>query len=223
MSPGDTVLRHSKVELALHRLRDDQCDGHPPLLLLHGLGERSPAQVPASVAAWPGAVVALDFTGHGESSVPAGGGYTCEVLMADVDTALDELGPSTVLGRGLGAYVALLIAGARPELVHGAVLTDGPGLFGGPSTPSSSSVVSLPATPSPPDPYALVELTRDVRPPDYAASFVRQSVNGSNLEIPFTVAAIGRPPWLEAVVGELGVQEASVAEGLGLYAGAWVR
>ena len=51
--------------------------------------------------------------------------------MGDVDAALAHLGPSTVLGRGLGAYIALLIAGARPDLVRGAVLADGPGLVGG--------------------------------------------------------------------------------------------
>ena len=51
--------------------------------------------------------------------------------MADADAALAHLGPATVYGRGLGAYVALLIAGARPDLVRGAVLDDGPGLVGG--------------------------------------------------------------------------------------------
>ena len=51
-----------------------------PLLLLHGLGERSPTAVPDHLAAWPGPVWALDFTGHGASSVPRGGGYTAEML-----------------------------------------------------------------------------------------------------------------------------------------------
>jgi pimeloyl-ACP methyl ester carboxylesterase len=40
--------------------------------------------------------------------------------MADVDIALRHLGEATVLGRGLGGYVAFLIAGARPTLVRGA-------------------------------------------------------------------------------------------------------
>jgi pimeloyl-ACP methyl ester carboxylesterase len=80
-------LRHGKVRLALHELRGGGRTG-PTLLVLHGLGERSPSEVPEQAAAWPGAVFALDFTGHGASSVPAGGGYTCEVLMADADAAL---------------------------------------------------------------------------------------------------------------------------------------
>src|SRR5439155_14846169 len=116
-----TLLRHSKVDLALHELRPGRSAGRP-LLLLHGLGERSPVAPPAGTDGWPGPVVALDFTGHGESTVPAGGGYTPEQLMADADIALAHLGPSTVVGRGLGAYVALLVAGARPAVVRGAVL-----------------------------------------------------------------------------------------------------
>ena len=211
-------LRHAKVDLAVHELR--AAEG-PVLLLLHGLGERTPDVLPESLAAWPGAVHGLDFTGHGQSSVPAGGGYTCEVLMGDADTALADLGPVTVLGRGVGAYVALLIAGARPLEVRGAVLTDGPGLFGGPSAASSPSIVTLPDHPrTAPDPYALVELTRDIRPPDYAASFARQAAQVSPLDSPVTVAAVGRPPWLEAVVQEFGVQQAPVAEALEAYAGA---
>ncbi|CAN5604474.1 hypothetical protein BH18ACT1_BH18ACT1_10610 [soil metagenome] len=209
------LLRHAKVELALHRLQDGEGQA---LLLLHGLGERSPDSVPAAAAGWAGPVHALDFTGHGASTVPPGGGYTCEVLMGDADAALAELGPLTILGRGLGAYVALLLAGARPEEVRGAVLTDGPGLFGGPSAPASPSVVTLSdAARTAPDPYALVELTRDVRPPDYASTFARQAATVSGLEAPVTVAAVGRPPWLEAVVAEVGVVTGSVEDALAGY------
>ena len=212
-----TTIRHAKVDLALHLLRDGR---GLPLLLLHGLGERSPGRVPDAAAAWPGPVHALDLTGHGASSVPSGGGYTCEVLMADADAALAHLGPLTVLGRGLGAYVGLLLAGARPTQVRGVVLDDGPGLYGGPSAPASPSVVQLaPDIPRrAPDPYALVELTRDVRPGDYAASFARQATQLSPLEHPVTVAAMGRPPWLEAVVDVVGIRQAGTAAALADYA-----
>jgi len=212
-----TMLRHVRVDLALHQLQDGP--GHP-LLLLHGLGERSPATVPGWAAAWPGPVHALDFTGHGRSSVPVGGGYTAEVLMGDADAALAHLGPATVLGRGLGAYVALLIAGARPDLVRGAVLADGPGLAGGGSSPGSPYVIRLdPASPSPPDPFVLAELSRDVRPPDYAVAFVFQAVNRSDLPDPIVVSATTRPDWLRAVVESPGVRQLSTPEGLALYAG----
>ena len=137
------TLAHNKVRLALHHLRDGADGGGVrPLLHVHGLGERSPDVVPEVLASWPGQVWALDLTGHGDSSIPAGGGYSCEVLMGDADSAVAHLGPVTVYGRGLGGYVALLIAGARPELVRGAVIDDGPGLTGGGVEPGTPFVPS---------------------------------------------------------------------------------
>ena len=176
-----TYLTHNRIELALHTLRE--ADG-PTRRLLHGLGEASPAEVPEYAAGWPGRVVALDFTGHGASTLPSGGGYTAELVMADADIALQHLGEVTIVGRGLGAYIALLVAGARTGCVHGAVLADGPGLSGGPSVPTSQPVVQLAPVPSTPDPYAIVELGRDLRPPDYAATFARMCVQTSDLDEP---------------------------------------
>ena len=50
------MLVHNKVHLALHELRGPLADGQGarPLLLLHGLGERSPSSVPSWAAVWPG-------------------------------------------------------------------------------------------------------------------------------------------------------------------------
>jgi len=211
-----TRLPHVHVDLALHTLRNGE---GPPLLLLHGLGERSPGEVPAEARAWPGPIHALDFTGHGESSIPAGGGYTAEVLMGDAAAALGHLGRATLLGRGLGAYIALLLAGARPKEVLGVVLCDGLGLAGGGREPGSSSVVfPNPEGVAPPDPFALAELARDVRPPDYATAFVRQATQLSGLDQPISVACADRPEWLEAVVLEPGVVETSPEKALAAYA-----
>jgi len=212
------MLRHGRLELALHELRP-ATGASRPLLHLHGLGERSPESAPAIYESWPGGIYGLDFTGHGDSSIPKGGGYTCESLMADVDAALAELGESTVVGRGLGAYVAVMVAGGRPALVRGAILRDGPGLTGGGITPTSPSVEYVdPAAPVPPDPWALAELTRDPRPPDYATAFVRQAVQFSGLPEPITVCTVGRPAWLEAVVQEPGVRVAKLEDALATYA-----
>ena len=208
------MLRHNKIELALHRLRDG--DG-TALLLLHGLGEAAPSQVPAWAASWAGPVSALDFTGHGRSTVPSGGGYTAEILLADADAALAHLDKATIVGRGLGAYIALMLAGARPQQVRGAVLCDGPGLAGGAIVPTSQSFVTLAPSQHPPDPYALFELSYDLRPPDYATLFVRMAVESSGLDEPIAVAAVVRPPWLAAVAGELGVMAASVHDALAVY------
>jgi pimeloyl-ACP methyl ester carboxylesterase len=213
MSPA--MLHHNRVDLALHCLRAG--DGRP-LLLLHGLGEQSPADLPHDVAAWPGPVHALDFTGHGASTIPVGGGYSAESLMADADAALAHLGACTVIGRGVGAYVALMLAGARPQHVRGALLCDGPGLWGGASGPVSASYPVLHQPRRVPDPYALLELSRDLRPPDYASLFARLALEHSGLDEPIAVAATVRPPWLEAVVAEVGVVERAFEAAVATYA-----
>lgn len=210
-----TWLRHNKIDLALHEI-----SGGPgrPLLLLHGLGGRSATSVPEWASRWPGPVAGLDFAGHGESTVPVGGGYTAEILLGDADIALGHLGEVTVVGHGLGAYVALELAGARAGQVVGAVLCDGPGLAGGSTTPTSQSVFALAPATSSPDPYALLELGHDLRPPDYAASFVRLALSGSRVDQPISVAAKFRPPWLEAVVQEPGVAVRGLDTALADYA-----
>ncbi|HQZ37121.1 MAG TPA: alpha/beta hydrolase [Ilumatobacteraceae bacterium] len=207
-------LTHNKIQLALHLLRVGEGQ---PLLLLHGLGERTPAVAPTWTHSWAGPVYGLDFTGHGATTVPMGGGYSAETMLADTDIALAHLGPCTIVGRGLGAYVALMIAGARPQLVRGAVLCDGPGLWGGATGPTSSSFHSVDPPYGAPDPNALIDLSRDLRPPDYASLFVRLALEHSGLAEPITVTAVVRPPWLAAVAGEVGVATGTLAEALALY------
>ena len=212
-----TRLWHNRVELAVHELR---AGTGRPLLLLHGLGEHSPDAAPPGTEAWPGPVHALDFTGHGDSTVPRGGGYSAELLMADVDVTLAALGPSTLLARGLGSYIAVLIAGARPPLVRGAVLDDGPGLHGGPTGPTSPVIhVAPPAAAGPPDPYALLELSSDVRTPDYAVAYARHAAERSGLDQPFAVVGTGRPAWLAGVVDSLMLTPTTIERALALYAG----
>lgn len=219
MTGGVTTLVHNRVELALHHLRD--ADGRP-LLLLHGLGDRSPGLVPGWAESWTGPIVALDFTGHGASTVPRGGGYTAEVLLADADAALAHVGPLTVAGTGIGAYVALMLAGARAAEVHGAVLLDGPGLAGGASHPAGTTIFRRTERDQTgaPDPYAISELGRDLRPGDYAATFVRLAMQGSSLDEPISVAARFRPPWLADVVREHGVVEEPATAALARFAAA---
>jgi pimeloyl-ACP methyl ester carboxylesterase len=209
-------LRHAKVELALHRLRAGDAR---TLLLLHGLGERSPRTLPQDVSDWPGPVAALDFTGHGDSTRPFGGGYFPELLLGDADVALARLGEVTLVGRGLGAYVALLLAGARPQAVRGALLCDGAGLAGGGAQPSEPalalpSVLRTPEASGAPDPFALLELSRDVRPPEYAASFLAQARDLSGLAQPIWICAHERPPRLAGLVGLAGASLAPLPQAL---------
>ena len=210
-----TLLTHSRVRLALRELRGGSGQ---PLLELHGLAERAPDDVPKALDPWPGPIFALELTGHGSSTIPIGGGYTAEALMGDADTALRHLGTATVYGRGLGAYIALMLAGARAGQVRGAILADGPGLIGGGALPGSPATVAIDADAiAPPDPFALVELARDMRPPDYAGTFARLAIQGSTLEHPIAVSAVNRPEWLEAVILEPGVVVLPLAEALALY------
>ena len=228
------VIRHHRVDLALHRLaatgdgpRAAQGEAGRPLLCLHGLGESAASLPAASLARWPGPVWALDFTGHGASTVPVGGGYTAELLMGDADHALAHLGESAIVGFGLGAYVALLLAGARAAAVRGTVLADGPGLDGARFEPAALRIVAPvqtaepgrpgpPVEPAPsggpaaapggapaaPDPYALAELAADVRPAAYARDYARAALAGCPTDPALVVATAARPPWLAAVLAE---------------------
>jgi pimeloyl-ACP methyl ester carboxylesterase len=225
MTPADW-LTHGRMRLAMYRLRDAPSDARcGPLLLLHGLGERSPDVVPATVAAWPGSIAALDFTGHGASGVSRGGGYDPEILVGDVDAALFALGgAATLLGHGLGAYVALLVAGARPERVRGTILCDGPGLTGGGPEPTAGGrVLAAPSStaPSVPDPFALLELSHDARPPDYALGFLALARRGARTAPVVTICAKVRPTWLGAVAAAPGAAVATLPEALAGCAARW--
>jgi len=217
-----TTLRHDKLELALWRLRGGE---GRPLLFLHGLGERTTPAWLDVLGAWPGPVHGLDLSGHGASDVARGGGYYCEVLMADADAALAVLDPDgtgdpgvTVLGRGLGGFVALLLAGARPGLVHGAIIADGPGLHGGGPGPATPVLLRPEQTGETPDPYALLELATDVRPPDYARTFAWQATALSGLDTAIAITAVVRPPWLAEVAAQPGVVETDLDRALAMFA-----
>jgi len=210
-------LQHNKIALALHKVREG--NGRA-LLLLHGLGEDAAAMSTLSIN-WTGPIWALDFTGHGQSTVPAGGGYSCEILMADADIALRHLGEATVVGRGIGAYIAFLIACARPSLVRGAVLLDGPGLSGGPvhvtSTPEIPTAGEREGTA--PDPWALIELSRDARPQNYVLTFLRIAISDSKIDEPISVVCKVTPPWIEAIRAEAGVlTDVNMQDALDIYA-----
>lgn len=211
------LLQHNRITLALHQIREG--NGRA-LLLLHGLGEDAAAMTSLQVI-WNGPIWALDFTGHGQSSVPRGGGYSAEILMADVDIALRHIGEVTIVGRGLGGYIAFLIAGARPQLVKGAIIIDGPGLSGGAihATSSTEIISAGQRVGQTPDPWAMIELSRDARPPNYAVTFARLAVAASVMDEPIAVTTRVNPPWIEAIRAEPGVMtEVSLIEALEIYA-----
>jgi hypothetical protein len=63
-----------------------------------------------------------------------------------------------------------------------------------------------------------MELSTDVRPKDYATSFVRSAVEMSGLPTPVSVIAQAKAPWLDAVIDEYGVQRTTLERALSFYA-----
>lgn len=233
------LLRRNRTVLALHLLRPARAAA-VPLLRLPALGDRAVVSRPLGVEDWPGEVWALDFTGHGESSRPVGGGYSPEGLMGDADAALARIGPCVVVGWGIGGYVGLLLAGARPALVRGLVIAEGHGLDGAELDPAVVQVVEHPPPPLPVgangqtdpaidpscDPYAWAELHVDARSAPYALGYLERAVAGRPAELaaqPLAVVALAvvagdriRPSWLDAVETHPAVLSAA---GLGLPPG----
>jgi pimeloyl-ACP methyl ester carboxylesterase len=192
------------VTLALHELR--RGDG-PALLLLHALFG-SAADWRAGAAAWRGPVYALDFCGHGASDWVAGGAYSPELLAGDADVALARIGTACVAGAGIGAWAALLLAGARPDHVPAALLLPGHGLAGAGPVPEpergasdewlrvSDARLVQPARGTAgvsTDPLVM-QLDRDLRPLDYAEAFASRARRVLLVE-----DGSERPAWWQAI------------------------
>ncbi|MFE9248668.1 alpha/beta fold hydrolase [Streptomyces sp. NPDC007088] len=99
----------------------------PGVLLLHGLLGR--ASQWADATGWLAErhrTVALDQRGHGASEKPDGGRFTREAYITDAEAALEQLGlgPAVLVGHGMGALTAWQLAGRRPDLVRGVVVSD---------------------------------------------------------------------------------------------------
>lgn len=188
-------IRHGRIGLELHRLADGR---GPALLALHELYGSSRDWSVSSMY-WPGPIYGLDFCGHGESDHLRGGAYMPEMLLADADAALARIGTAAVVGRGLGAWVALLLGAARRDAIPAVLLLPGRGMGGGSAVPTFAPhvfaryVTPAEGLPAPTDaPVHVMEI--DVRPVDYALSFAREARRLILCENGDT-----RPPWWEAV------------------------
>jgi pimeloyl-ACP methyl ester carboxylesterase len=98
-----------------------------PLLFLHGLSGSSATydEIRTSFDTTH-RVLSLDFRGHGGSD-RAPGTYQLPNYGADVAAFIEWIGqPTAVAGHSLGGAVATYLAGARPDLVAGALLEDPP-------------------------------------------------------------------------------------------------
>lgn len=213
-------LTHGELTLALHELAAGVDESSPNgaaaarLLLVHELGGSTRgwgAPPRAALARFSRGVYGLDLAGHGESDWRRGGAYTPELFAADVALALAELGPCLVAGAGIGAYVALLVAGARPDLVPAALLLPGRGLAGGGAMPDFGRLPPLVANldrlasesgDGAPDATAarfdplVASCVRDVRPTDYASALAGSA---RRLLLSEDGKPDGLPPWWCAV------------------------
>lgn len=195
-------LKHGHITLELHELRGGE---GLPLLLLHALrGSSADWKAPP----WAGPVYGLDFCGHGSSDWLTGGSYYPEMLAADADTALAHVGDAALAGAGLGAYVALMLAGARPALVPAALLLAGAGLDGaGPHPeydapfPDVREIAQRKVEGC--DPFVDL-LEYFVRPTEYAVELA-----GAANRIVIVDNGEPRPPWWQAVRARANVDVAS--------------
>lgn len=190
-------LQHGRMTIQLHQLSDGGStrSGNsplsPPLLLLHALGSSAEEWGSdwdgngAEQELWNGPVYALDFVGHGRSDHVTGRYYYPELFLIDADRALEEIGDrACVVGAGIGAYVATLLAGSRPDRVPAALLRPGRGLVGGGDAPDfdrppesadrweagirSAALAYRAAT----DPF-VATCEQDIRPIDYVSDFAQ--------------------------------------------------
>jgi pimeloyl-ACP methyl ester carboxylesterase len=204
-------IASGRSEIALHELA---AGAGPTLLLLHALGG-SHRDVAALAAHWPGRVLALDLAGHGDSRWPRGGAYAPELHAADADAALLEADEAFVAGFGLGAYAALLLAGARKQRVAAALLLPGRGLDGGGPAPRRDQALEVrnaealrmldaaSALPRPAVDPLLRACETDPRPPEYARAFADAA-----RRLLFAEDGGARPPWWQAARGAAAAEAA---------------
>ena len=183
MKPA-TRLQHGRISIQLHELNElhGGPPGATPLLLLHQLGA-STSEWGDEWKSWRGPLYGLDFAGHGQSDHVTGRSYYPELFLADADLALASIAKrACVAGAGTGAYVAMLLAGARPDAVPAALLLPGRGLKSGgcepdfDRTPESIEAwearIQAAARPysAGTDPFVATS-DRDIRPLDYVSEF----------------------------------------------------
>jgi len=105
-------------------------DALPKLVLLHGwldVSETFHFFAQPLLDRWQ--ILAPDLRGFGYTQWQPADGYWFPDYVADVDALFDQYvtdGPAVVIGHSMGAQVAALYAGARPQRVNRLVCLDGP-------------------------------------------------------------------------------------------------
>lgn len=99
--------------------------GSPRITLLHGAGLNAHTW-DTTVLALGMPALAIDLTGHGDSSWRDDADYSPRTLAADVADALDEWTdePQLLVGQSLGGLTAAALAAHRPDLVAELLVID---------------------------------------------------------------------------------------------------
>ncbi len=107
-------------------------DSDDPVLFLHGYADAAATfQFVADELSPELPVVAIDWRGFGQSARAPGGCYWFPDYYADLEQFVDALcpqRPARLVGHSMGANVAMIYAGVRPERVRALVNLEGFGL-----------------------------------------------------------------------------------------------
>lgn len=129
------------VETSLGRVSYVESGSGRPLVILHSLltDRRAFDEVIPSL---PGRVIALDLPGYGESDrAEASIEAFADQMAGAVAELCDE--PATVLGNGLGSFVALGVAVRHPDLVARLILVGAGSTFPEEARPAFANMASL--------------------------------------------------------------------------------
>ncbi|MGL3149923.1 alpha/beta fold hydrolase [Microbacterium sp. A82] len=100
-------------------------EGSPVITLLHGAGLNAHTWDTTTLHIQH-PVLAIDLTGHGDSSWRTDADYSARTLAADITAALDTwtTQPQVLVGQSLGGLTAAAVAAARPDLVRELMIVD---------------------------------------------------------------------------------------------------
>jgi pimeloyl-ACP methyl ester carboxylesterase len=129
--PRHETVRIRGLDIHLTRWGPELSGPAAPVFLLHGwrdTGDTFQFMVDAFERDWP--LVALDWRGFGRSEWSKEGYWFADYL-GDLDALLDQLSPgapASLIGHSMGANIAGLYAGVRPDRVRCLVNLEGFGL-----------------------------------------------------------------------------------------------
>lgn len=129
-------IRHLQYHV---RLWGEATPGVPPLVMVHGWMDVAASYqfvVDAFADAFAAGrqIIAPDWRGYGQTSLPGTDNYWFPDYLADLDALLDHFSPDQavdLVGHSMGGNVVMLYAGARPDRIRRLINLEG---FGMPAT-----------------------------------------------------------------------------------------